>query len=109
MNSNIIEKRIVPNKLICNNSLYDISLNSDKYIIEKIVIFTNKSNKIEKVFIMDGIHPNCDPKSRELCIPDSIKEMKFNENTIEIIENTIKIFNFDSAFFQPWNDFNIKE
>ena len=109
MNSNIIEKRIIPNKLICNKSLYEITLNSDKYVIKKIVVFINRDNKIEKLFILDGIHPNCNPKTKEFCIPNSIKQIQFDKNSLEIIENTIKIFNFDSAFFQPWNDFNIKQ
>lgn len=105
------KKEIIPNKLICNNSLYDITLNSDKYIIKRIVIVTNENNKISRIMILDGdgIHPNCDPESKEFCLPDSIKGMEFNDNTLEVIENTIKIFNFDSAFFQPWNDFNIKQ
>jgi hypothetical protein len=106
-----IDVNIVPNKLICNNSLYNISLNSDKYFIKRVIILINENNIISKIMILDGdgIHPNCDPETKEFCLPDSIKCMELNDNTLEIIENTIKIFNFDSAFFQPWNDFNIKE
>jgi len=106
---NVIEKTIVPNKLICNSILYNITILNSNYIINEFTIYTNEMKKIEKIIINKGNHPNCDPKTKEFCFPDFIKDNVVNDETIQIIENMFKIFNFDSAFYQPWQDFKIVE
>jgi hypothetical protein len=96
---------IIPNKLICNSSLYFIKIIDPKFIIEKFFVITNEYDKIENVGIINGLHPNCDLKTKLFCIPEYLKEYELNENSIKIILNMLEIFNFDSSFFQPWDCF----
>jgi hypothetical protein len=104
-----IRKRIIPDKLICNSIFYLISLTNFSYIINEFIIYTDENKRIEKIIITKGNHPNCDPENKEFCIPDFIKKIdKINNETLQIIENMFKIFNFDSAFYQPWEDFTMK-
>ena len=105
----IIKKRIIPDRLICNSTLYSIKLNNPTYIIDEYTIFLDKNKNIEKIKLLKGMHPNCNPKNNEFCIPDFIKKInKIDDETLKIIENMFKTFNFDSAFYQPWNDFEMK-
>jgi hypothetical protein len=101
----IIIQTIIPNKLICNSNLYSIKIIDPKFIIKKFFVAVNEDNKIENVGIMDGLHPNCDLKTKLLCIPEYLKEYELNENSIKIIFNILEVFNFDSSFFQPWDCF----
>lgn len=101
----IFSQKIIPNKLICNSSLYPIKITDDKFIINKFCVFINEDNKIENIGIMEGLHPNCDLKSKLFCIPEFLKEFELNEKSLKIIINMFEIFNFDSSFFQPWDCF----
>lgn len=105
----IINKKIVPCKLICNKKFYKIDVTNSIYNIEEFIINVNEDDKIENIIITKGKHPNCDSVSKEFCIPEYLKDFKLNTEVLKIIENMIKVFNFDSAYYQPWNDFVIKE
>lgn len=101
----IFKQTIIPNKLICNSNLYNIKITDSKYIIEEFCVFTNENKKIEDIGIIKGLHPNCDLQTNLFCIPKYLKNYELNEKSIKIIFNILEIFNFDSAFFQPWNGF----
>lgn len=100
--------RLIPNKLICNQDFYTISLVDEEYIIDEFVIYV-RNEKIERIVILKGKHPNCNPVNKEFCIPDEIKNMKFNKEALRLIENMFLTFNFNSAYFQPWAVFKIEK
>jgi len=99
-------KEVIPNKLICKNNLYNIKLTNPEFIIKKFCVFLNdETEKIEDVGIIEGKHPNCDLKTKLFCIPEYLKNYKLDDNSFKIIINILEIFNFDSAFYQPWDSF----
>jgi hypothetical protein len=102
-------QKIIPNRLICNNSFYNIKVINSKFIINEFCIHIDKNNKISSITITDGIHPNCNLKNKVVCIPDYLKNLELNKDTMKIIINILEIFNFDSAFFQPWDSFEYLE
>ena len=105
MKQQIFNKEIIPNKLICNSNLYDIAITDSKFIIEKFCVFIDDDDKIEDVKILKGLHPNCDLKTKFLCIPEHLKKCELNDVSAKIIFNVLEIFNFDSSFYQPWDSF----
>lgn len=105
----VVNTEIIPNKLICNGSLYNIILNNQLYTIRKYAIFKNEFGYIDKILILNSKHPNLDPVTQEFCIPNTIKQINvINDETLNIIENMFRIFNFESAYFLPWEDFEME-
>ena len=101
---------IVPNRVIVNSEFYKIDIIDPELIIKQVDIYTfNKTKKINKIFIKQGIHPNANPHTGEFCIPDYIKKMEVNGDSLKIIENMITLFNFRSSYFQPWSGFKKQE
>jgi hypothetical protein len=100
-----IQKLIIPDKLICNSNFYKITITDSNYIIKGFEVYT-KSNKIEKIKLNEK-HPNCNPDTKEFCIPSFVKGMNFNDDSIQIITNMLKIFNFQSSYYNPWCVFEL--
>jgi len=97
-------KTVIPDKLICNSILRKIRIIDPEYYIENFIIYF-KNKKIDKIVISKGKHPNCDPKTRIFCIPEFFNNFELDDKSLDIIINMFKIFNFDSAFYQPWKSF----
>jgi hypothetical protein len=107
MNKHSYAVNIEPKKIICNQRCYNIEILNKKYIIKALNIYTDKNNFISKIEIIDGEHPNCDPETKEFCIPENLKERKFDSIDFSLIEKMIGVFDFNSSFYMPWADFNI--
>jgi hypothetical protein len=104
----IIKKKIIPEKLISNDKFFRIKLIDNKYITREFEIhLNNKTKKIEKLRITKGRHPNCDPKTKDFCMPEFLKEQQFNSESMDLIINMIKLFNFKSSYETPWNSFEL--
>lgn len=99
------ERKIIPKKLICNTSIYKIIITKPTFIIRNFDIYVNKDEKIEKIIITNGKHPNCNPETKIMCLPDYIKDLEMNNQTLNMIICMIEIFNFNSAYYQPWSVF----
>jgi len=95
---------IIPDKLICNSTLRKIRIIDPEFYIKNFIVYT-KNNKIDKIIISKGKHPNCDPKTKIFCIPLFLNTLELDNSSLDIIINMFKIFNFDSAFFQSWESF----
>ena len=103
-----VKKKIIPEKLITNKEFYKIKITDNTYIVEEFIVhIDNKTKKIEKIRITKGRHPNCDPKTKDFCIPEFLKEKEFNSESLDIIINVIKLFYFDSSYEKPWYSFQI--
>ena len=98
---------IFPDKLICNSNFKNIIVTKSEYNIKEFCVYTDseREDKIKEIYIFKGKHPNCDPKNKMFCIPDFLKNQILNKESMELILNMIKTFNINSAFFQPWADF----
>lgn len=104
-----IQTLIYPERLICNKKSYDIQINNNKFIIKEYEIITNNEGTIKDIRILDGLHPNCNPSNNYFCLPSFIKKLKVTEETIFIIENMFKVFNFNSAFYLPWESIEYRK
>lgn len=102
-----IKKIITPNRLIYDNQLFDITSIDSDYVITEFRIFLEKE-KIQKVLI-NSLHPNCESETQEFCLPSSIKEANFMDNSkiiIKQLEVLLKTFNFKNCYFTPWEVFS---
>lgn len=103
------QEKVIPTKLIVNSNFYFIKLTNYSFIIDSFDIYT-KDDKIDKIIITEGNHPNCNPDDKTFCIPDYLKQLLLTDDNIKIIKNMLKIFNFDSAHYLPWTAFDyVKE
>jgi len=92
---------IFPDKLLYELKMFNIKIIDQKYIIKSFEIHT-VNNKVDKLIITNGKHPNCNPETFEFCIPHFFKTLDLNSDTIQLIKNMLKIFNFQNCYFQPW-------
>ena len=97
-----INKILVPEKMIYNRKVYKITGLESKYIIKKYTVKT-VNGKIDSVYL-DSLHPNCDPDTKQFCIPNILRQQKFNKKIQPILENIIITFNLDDCYFKPWGD-----
>jgi len=97
-----IEEVIVPTRLIYKNDFYKILDYKDSYIIKGYTVVLVNDN-IDEI-IIHNLHPNANPKTGEFCIPHSLREFPFNEETKKMIYSMLSCFNLDDCFFTPWNE-----
>lgn len=99
-----VKKRIVPDRLIFKNCVMKITTIYKKFIVNKYRIQFTHDNRVSRIFL-DTVHPNCDPRTKVFCIPEELKNGKFDIAIIPFTENLIRTFNLDDCYFQPWNEF----
>lgn len=97
-----ISKILVPERLVHNKRVCKITGLESKYIIKKYTVKI-VNGKIDSVYL-DSVHPNCDPNTKQFCIPNILRQQKFNKKTQPILENIIITFNLDDCYFKPWGD-----
>ena len=96
-----LNKIIIPSSMIDRSGYYyRISEISKLAIISKIIIRT-ESRKIKQILI-DTIHPNVNPETREFCIPKYLVNKIYNKANIPKIISLVKQYNLSSCFFLPW-------
>lgn len=71
----------------------------DEYIIQKYIIITH-DGCIDKV-LFDAKHPNCDPKTKEFCMPTYLRGVPVNYNSVALLEDSMKYYQFPLCYFQP--------
>lgn len=103
-------KTIIPNKVINYDECKIITRVHSDYIIKEFEVYTNnETKKIEKIIITKGNHPNCDPKTKIHCIPELLKTLELNKFSLNLIIKMFKVFDFNSAYYKPWDLFECKE
>ena len=95
------KKEIIPQTWIINSKVYKLTRVNPKYIINKFSIITNDDEKIENIFIESGIHPNCCPEDGNFCIPDFLRNLEINDQTMNLIINMLMRWDDDSSYFWP--------
>lgn len=101
-------EKIIPTKLIVNSNFYFIKILNYSFIIDSFDIYT-KDEKIDKIIITKGKHPNCNPIDQTFCIPSYLKNLSLTSDNIKIIKEMLKIFNFDNAHYVPWFAFEYSD
>lgn len=99
------KSNIIPKIYMYNRDSYEITKIKDDYIIKEFKIYTDKNKNIKKVVITNGKHINCNPLNGEFCIPDYIKNIKLNKKNLSLLEMIFSVFNHNSSYYIPWNDF----
>lgn len=103
MKEYIINKKIIPERMIFNNKLYEITSIDPNYIIDKYIIrTTDGKNKLISIKL-DADHVNCDPITDLFCLSSNIQYKKLSMDLVKIIENLIRTYNLNNAYFSPWN------
>jgi actin-related protein len=100
-----VKKKIKPGRMKYKNEYYKI-IELDEFMIIDGYIVETLFDKIHEVKLL-GNHPNADPRTRELCLPENLQNLPLNETTKKMIENVIYTFNLDACYFTPWHE--IKE
>lgn len=93
---------IIPKKIIFKNKLYEILELPFKYIIKGYTIKLCNNN-IESV-LLDVPHPNVDPQTGELCIPNILRKHKITKESKAMIYSILYCFNLDDCYFTPWHE-----
>jgi hypothetical protein len=102
-----IRKVIVPEKLIYKREAYRILDIPKKFMINEFIIKT-LDGEIDNVFVQTP-HPNVNPKSKKLCLPNTMRSLKVTKNTIKMIENILTCFNLDNCYFTPWDEIQYRK
>ena len=102
MLSHKFKKTIIPTKIIKDRQIIHIDrITDNSLIIRGYVVFSEKM-RLKKV-VLDGRHPNSNPKTKEFCIPSSLRDRTINSDLILHLERAIKTYNFDDCYFSPWS------
>lgn len=100
----VIDRIIVPNRLIFKKQCKKIIEVDEKFIINEYKLYFTTSSELEKVTIC-SFHPNCDPHNGELCLPRSLGMKRADNTIVLLVENLLRTFNLDDCYFQPWSEF----
>lgn len=98
---------IKPKRMIFKNQLYIIDEIDSKYNIRGYTIKTY-DNIINQI-ILNVKHPNANPNTGELCIPEFLKKHIITKKSLTMIKGILYCFNLDDCYFTPWNEMIYKE
>lgn len=91
---------ILPIHMFKENKLFKIKDCNDNFKINGLTFIT-KNNKVQSIKIMNGVHPNMDPKTREYCIDEQLKNKKFDMSYLFMIISLIETWHTDNCFRKP--------
>jgi hypothetical protein len=103
-NSELYEKhhiyigKIIPNRVLKNKNVYEITFLDKVYFIEGFDVVT-ENQQVRRVYLY-GFHPNRDDNGL-YCLPDEKKNQIFSQNYFNMLIANIKTYYFDSCFFKP--------
>jgi len=100
---------IRPAHIFKNNKLFKIKDFDIRYKINGLTFIT-KDNKVQSIKIMNGSHPNMDPKTREYCIEEKLKNKEFDIGYLFMIISIIETWQLNNCYRKPNPKYyNIKE
>jgi hypothetical protein len=95
----IYEGQIVPNRIIKDRNVYEITRLDPQYYINGFMVITQQA--LVQVVTLFGFHPNRDPDTFLYCIPDYKKGVLFDQIYFERLLTNIKTWYLDNCFFLP--------
>lgn len=103
----VFNVRLTPHRFFYRGETFPISRVDEKYIITNYKVYLQEGC-IRKI-IINAKHPNAHPDTKEFCLDDRIKKVKYNENLKKFIEMVMCNFYLDDCYFKPWLDFDWEE
>jgi len=97
--THIFIKQIIPNRVIMDKNVYNITFLDEQYYLDGFEIST-ENDKVMNVRVF-GFHPNCDPNTDNFCLPDFKKGTFFTEDYLKLILTNIQTYYLDNCFFNP--------
>lgn len=89
--------KIIPDRVIQNKTLYEITYLSKEFHLEGFEVVTELDKVINvRVF---GIHPNIHPDTTLFCLPDYRVGVPLTDDYLNSIITSIKTYYFDNAYF----------
>ena len=108
---------IVPDKIMYEDRIFAIRAIVDlDFIIENLKIVLGDDDMVEHVYIGKKHHPNAiddndvvrppfpASEKTEWCVPNFIKQKKFNTEILDEIVKRIKIWNYNSCYWKTWDN-----
>ena len=108
MTTEIIPKKIIPKWLIYRSEAYEIAKIDKSFHVDGFTLHLDENRNLLKV-VIGGKHPNADPESKELDLPNCLLKTHLAENTIDKITRFIEIYNLNDAYFVPVEKFSLSE
>jgi len=100
---------IYPSHMFKDSKLFKVIDYDDCFKINGLTFIT-KDNKVQSIKIMNGVHPNMDPETREYCIDEKLKNKEFDISYLFMIISLIETWHLNNCFRKPKPEFyNIKE
>lgn len=104
----VYEGQIIPNRMIRNKNVYEITHISPQYYINGFNVVTEQ-DMVTNV-ILFGYHPNRDPETLLYCQPDYKKGIRYDQVYFEMLLTNIRTYYLDNCFFYPGkNDVRYKK
>jgi hypothetical protein len=91
---------ISPTHMFKENKLFKIKDCNDNFKINGLTFIT-KNNKVQSIKIMNGVHPNMNPKTREYCIDEQLKNKQFDISYLFMIISLIETWHLNNCFRKP--------
>lgn len=91
---------IYPTHIFKENKLFKIKDCNNNFKINGLTFIT-KDNKVQSIKIMNGSHPNMDPKTREYCIDEKLKNKEFDMSYLFMIISMVETWHLNNCFRKP--------
>jgi len=91
---------IYPTHMFKGNKLFKIKSFNNCFKINGLTFIT-KDNKVQSIKIINGSHPNMDPKTREYCIDEKLKNKEFDISYLFMIISLIETWYINNCFRKP--------
>jgi hypothetical protein len=97
---NVVRKEvnIYPSKVRIYGKLYSVEPRSEEVKIKKITLYLDRANRLTKVVVDTKVHPNCDPRTKEFCLPEEVKKLEYNETLVKLVGSLLSVWNLDNCF-----------
>jgi hypothetical protein len=93
------EGLIIPNRMIKNRAVYEITKLHPMFYINGFLVMTENS-KVRNI-ILFGYHPNRDPKTSLYCLSNDKKDVIYDEIYFNRLVTNIKTYYLDDCFYTP--------
>jgi hypothetical protein len=103
-----IDMKIIPDKVIISRKIYEITRIDKSLHINGFKIYLDKDKNITEV-IVNGKHPNADPRTNVLCLSEEVIGKPLEVVGIPMLYSFISLFNLDHCYFRPWDLFYIRK
>ena len=96
-------RTIKPKEFIHRGTRYNLeNVDFDMIINGFSVVIDRKNENIIRVKV-DGMHPNVNPFTHELCLPEGLYGKKFDDSSLETIIDALSVYNLDNCYFTVWD------